>query len=62
MKKTYIKPDAEQISLNTYEVMQDLQIPVSGGTTPEESDAKKGFFDEENDDNMWDHTPSLWDN
>lgn len=49
MKKTYSKPDAEQINLNTYEIMQGLNIPVSGGTTPEESDGKPGFFDDECD-------------
>ena len=27
--------------------MQGLQIPISGGTTPEESDAKPIFLDED---------------
>ncbi|MDY4038840.1 MAG: hypothetical protein SOY49_05405 [Prevotella sp.] len=49
MKKTYSQPTAEVVSLNTYEIMQGLNIPVSGGTTPEESDAKPGFFDDECD-------------
>ena len=31
------------------EIMQGMNIPISGGTTPEESDAKRAFFDEDLD-------------
>lgn len=59
MKKNYKQPQTETMSINTYELMQDLVIPVSGGTTPEESDAKQGFFDE---DESWGVKPkNLWD-
>lgn len=62
MKKNYIKPSAESASLNTYEIMQGLQIPISGGTTPEESDAKQTFFSEEEDDGWQQSDYNLWDN
>lgn len=47
----------EAVSLNTYEIMQGLVIPISGGTTPEESDTKQGFYEEleeeEEDNDVW---------
>ena len=44
MKKTYIKPSTEVVIPKYPEFMQGLIIPISGGTTPEERDAKQMPF------------------
>ncbi|SFG63610.1 hypothetical protein [Prevotella sp. KH2C16] len=55
MKKTYSAPTAEVVDAKTDEIMQGFQIPVSGGTTPEESDAKPGLADDEpSEHSIWD--------
>lgn len=56
MKKEYIKPCVEEISLNSYDIMEGFTIPISGGTTPEESDAKRNFLNEE--DYSWETLPT----
>ena len=54
MRKTYIAPTVETVDAHTGEIMAGgIVIPVSGGTTPEESDAKPGFTDDEEDDSLW---------
>ena len=54
MRKTYIAPRVETVDAHTGEIMAGgIVIPVSGGTTPEESDAKPGFTDDEEDDSLW---------
>ncbi len=49
MKKTYIRPLMEIITPKYSDIMQGFNIPISGGMTPEESDAKESLFDEDED-------------
>lgn len=49
MKKTYVEPATEIVIPRSPELMQGLVIPISGGTTPEESDAKQMPFGEDID-------------
>jgi hypothetical protein len=52
MRKNYICPASEVVRLNTSDdVMDNPMIPVSGQTTPEESDSKRNDwnFNEEED-------------
>jgi len=46
MKNTYIKPDIDNLTLfSSKELCVD--IPISGETTPEESETNKGLFEED---------------
>jgi hypothetical protein len=50
-----------RIEIITMQSNQSIMIPVSGTTTPEESQAKEGMWSDEEDDlwNTW--HPDLWD-
>lgn len=57
MKKAiYIPPISEVVQLQTEQDVNDFNIAVSGTTTPEESDGKGTFFDDE-DENDSDMAP-----
>ena len=53
-----MKPRIEIVSMQSD---RSIMIPVSGTTTPEESQAKEGMWSDEEDDlwNTW--HPDLWD-
>jgi hypothetical protein len=60
MKRIYIRPLSEILTLNVSgNIMDNPMIPVSGTTTPEESDSKQNNWyssedDEQNDNNgLW---------
>lgn len=57
-KRKYMKPRIEIITMQSD---RSIMIPVSGTTTPEESQAKEGMWLDEEDDlwNTW--HPDLWD-
>ena len=55
MKKTYIRPLMEIIAPKYSDIMQGINIPISGGTTPEESDAKQFLFNEDEDLDYYDN-------
>lgn len=41
MKKIYNSPQSSIVKIGTTGEVMDFNIPVSGGTTPEESDSKE---------------------
>ena len=57
-KRKYMKPRIEIITMQSE---SSIMIPVSGTTTPEESQAKEVMWTDEEDDlwNTW--HPDLWD-
>ena len=57
-KRKYMKPRIEIITMQSD---RSIMIPVSGTTSPEESQAKEGMWSDEEDDlwNTW--HPDLWD-
>lgn len=61
-KKEYIRPTAEVINVKLAgSVLEDdLIIPISGETTPEESDAKKSLFDDWDDGSSLSGQRNLW--
>lgn len=61
--KLYIKPETELVAAIYGEGLMKETISLPKDETPSTGggDAKKGFFDEEKDDNMWSKPPSLWD-
>lgn len=57
-KRKYMKPRIEIITMQSE---SSIMIPVSGTTTPEESQAKEGMWTDEEDD-LWNtRHPDLWD-
>ena len=57
-KRKYMKPRIEIITMQSD---RSIMIPVSGTTTPEESQAKEVMFTDE-EDSLWNTWhPDLWD-
>ena len=57
-KRKYMKPCIEIITMQSD---RSIMIPVSGTTSPEESQAKEGMWSDEEDD-LWNtRHPNLWD-